>query len=251
MRDVFNEQLHEITTLLLLMGEKAREMVGLAIRGLIERNESIAREVYNLEGEVNELQVEIDRRAVNTIIQHQPVASDLRLIFAATKITTDVERIADQAVNICQSTPFVLQSPPCCDPMTRVQELADVARKMVADAMTAMHSRDCQLAEAVLLEDVRADRLRDEIFRTLLTCMITDPLTSQRSMSLVLISRNLERIGDPAANIAEEVIYVVRGEDVRHQYDRPVRKPGGAAEKIAHGGSNATMSACRPFDKAP
>ncbi|MGO9108606.1 MAG: phosphate signaling complex protein PhoU [Thermoguttaceae bacterium] len=225
MRDVFNEQLRELTTLLLLMGEKAGEMIGLAIRGVIDRNESIDRVVYELERDVNELQMEIDRRAVNIVVQHQPVASDLRLVFATTKTATDVERIADHAVNICQSTLFVLQCPPC-DPIARVQELADVVRKMVADAMAAMHSRDCQLAESVLLEDVRADRLRDEIFRALLTCMITDPLTSQRSMSLVLISRSLERIGDHAANIAEEVIYIVRGDDVRHHYDRPVRKPG-------------------------
>ncbi len=235
MRDVFNEQLHELTTFLLLMGEKAREMIGLAIRGLIERNESVAHGVYSLEREVNELQLEIDRRAVNIIVQHQPVASDLRLVFAATKTATDVERIADHAVNICQSTPFVLQCPPC-DPIARVQELAAVASKMVADAMAAMSSRDCQLAEAVLLEDVRADGLRDEIFRALLTCMITDPLTSQRSMSLVLISRSLERIGDHAANIAEEVIYIVRGDDVRHRYDRPVRKPGRV------GGENSTKA---------
>ncbi|MGO8748502.1 MAG: phosphate signaling complex protein PhoU [Thermoguttaceae bacterium] len=233
MRDVFNEQLHELMTQLQLMGAKADEMIGLAVRSLVEQNESLAHDVYSRERQVNELQMEIDRRAVSITAQHQPVASDLRLVFAATKIATDVERIADQAVNICQSAHFVLQFPPC-DPMTRVQELAVFVRKMVADGMVAVSCGDCQLAEAILAEDVRADLLRDEIFRALLTCMITDPLTSQRSMSLVLIARNLERIGDHAANIAEEVIYIVRGEDVRHRYDRPVRKPGGG------GGENNT-----------
>ena len=87
-------------------------MIGLAVRSLVERNESLAHEVYSRERQVNELQMEIDRRAVNITTQHQPVASDLRLVFAATKIATDVERIADQAVNICQSAHFVLQFPP-------------------------------------------------------------------------------------------------------------------------------------------
>jgi len=250
MRDVFNEQLHELTTLLQLMGEKTRKMIGLAIRGVVERNEAIACDVYDLEREVNELQMEIDRRAVNIIVQHQPVASDLRLVFAATKTATDVERIADHAVNICQSTTFVLQYPPC-DPIARVQELADIVGKMVAHAMAAMNSRDCQMAESVLLEDVRADRLRDEIFRALLTCMITDPLTSQRSMSLVLVSRSLERIGDHAANIAEEVIYVVRGEDVRHHYDRPVRKPGGTGGEDNASGQHSDSAGAPPFRQRP
>ena len=122
---------------------------------------------------------------------------------------------------------------------------------MVADAMTAMNGRDCQLAEAVLREDVRADRLRDEIFRALLTCMITDPLTSQRSMSLVLISRNLERVGDHAANIAEEVIYVVRGEDVRHHYDRPVCKPRRGGGEDNTGGQQSDSVGVPPFRQRP
>ena len=103
MRDVFNEQLHELLTQLLLMGGKADEMVGLAVRSLVERNESFTDNVYAQERQVNDLQMEIDRRAVTITTQHQPVASDLRLVFAATKMATDVERIADQAVNICQA----------------------------------------------------------------------------------------------------------------------------------------------------
>jgi phosphate transport system protein len=223
MRQLFNEQLERMLERIMLMGGIAESMIETAVRGLRERDESTFAEVRAKEQEVNALQIEIDESAVRLAIQHQPVARDARFVFVASRTATDVERIADQAMNICQNTSYVLQSP-APDPLPDLFELAELVRKMVGDALEAMVTREMTLAERVLQVENRADALRDRVFRLLLNAIIADPLMAQRSLSLILISRNLERIGDHATNIAEEVIYLMNGEDVRHRFDRPVRQ---------------------------
>jgi phosphate transport system protein len=155
------------------------------------------------------------------------VAQDARFLFMASRIGGELERVADQAINICQNAHFVLEAPPL-KPILDLPAMAEVAQKMVRDSINAMATRDTNLANQVLEEERRVDAYRDQIFRTLLTYMMADPATIQRALSLILIARNLERIGDHATNIAEEVIYWIQGRDVRHGKAVQKRKNGAA-----------------------
>jgi phosphate transport system protein len=214
----FDEQLQELHTRLMLMGRTAESMIGIALRILIERNESYAGEAFRMEDEVNELEIEIDDRAVKLTALQQPVGPDVRFLFIAIRVATDVERIADQAVNICQNAHYVLTYPQV-KPLVDLPIMADIAVKMVRDSLEALATRDPALARRVLEEEHKVDAFRDQIFRNLLTYMMSDPRTISPSLALILIARNLERVGDHATNIAEEVIYLVEGRDVRHRHE--------------------------------
>jgi phosphate transport system protein len=216
----FDDQLQEVFKKIVLMGSLAESMIELAIRSLVERNEGLAMDVMSKEDEVNALQLDIDDEALRLIALHQPVAKDVRFLFTATKIVTDVERIADQAKNIVQNASYVLAQPPL-KPLVDLPIMGEIAQKMVRDALSAVINRDTTLAEKVIEEERKVDAFRDQIFRTLLTYMMADPGTIQRALSLILISRNIERIGDHATNIAEEAIYIVLGRDIRHSPKLP------------------------------
>ncbi len=211
----FDEQLQDLFQKIVIMGSMAESMIQISMRALVERNDTLIGEVYAKERVVNAMQIEVDELAVRYTALQQPVATDVRFLFMASRICTELERIGDQAMNIVQSAQHVLASPP----LKRLVDLpimGDVAQKMVRDSLTAMTNRDCTLAEKVMEDEATVDAFRDQIFRTLLTYMMGDPSTIQRALSLILISRNLERIGDHATNVAEEVIYWVKGKDVRH-----------------------------------
>ena len=223
----FHEQLHELYQKVVAMGLIAESMIQTAVSSLIERNEALAKQVFAKEDEVNALQVEIDDRCVKLTAMNQPVAQDARFLFMASRIGGELERVADQAINICQNAHFVLEAPPL-RPILDLPAMAEVAQKMVRDSINAMANRDTNLANQVLEEEKRVDAYRDQIFRTLLTYMMADPATIQRALSLILIARNLERIGDHATNIAEEVIYWIQGRDVRHGKAVQKRKNGAA-----------------------
>ena len=197
------------------MGTTVEGMIQTAMRSLIKRNEALQAEVFAAERMVNSLQVEVDDMAVRLTALQQPVASDVRFLFMASRIGGELERIADLSINICQNTRFVLEAPPL-GPMVDLSVMSEVAQKMVRDSLTAMIDKNVDLANRVLEEDERVDAFRDQIFRSLLTYMMADPGTIQQALSLILISRNLERIGDHATNIGEEVIYWIQGRDVRH-----------------------------------
>jgi phosphate transport system protein len=207
----FHEQLHELYQKVVATGLIAESMIQTAVSSLIERNEALARQVFAKEDEVNALQVEIDDRCVKLTAMNQPVAQDARFLFMASRIGGELERVADHAINICQNAHFVLEAPPL-KPILDLPAMAEVAQKMVRDSINAMATRDTNLANQVLEEERRVDAYRDQIFRTLLTYMMADPATIQRALSLILIARNLERIGDHATNIAETVHYLVTGE---------------------------------------
>jgi len=211
----FHEQLQDVLKQITIMGSLTESMIGLAMRVLVERDESLVDEIYRKEDEVNALQVSIDDTAIGLIATQQPVGKDVRFLFMTSKIVTDLERIADQAKNICQNAQFVLAQPPL-KPMVDLPIMAEIAQKMVRDALTAVIDRDVALAERIMQEESKVDAFRDQVFRTLLTYMMADPGTIQRALSLILISRNIERIGDHATNIAEEAIYIVQGRDIRH-----------------------------------
>jgi len=188
------------------------------MRVLIERNESLADQVYIKEREVNQLQIEIDDRAVKLTAMQQPVAADVRFLFVASRMATELERIGDQAVNICQNAHHVLKSAPL-RPLVDLPLMGEIAERMVRDGIQALVRKDITLANGVLEEEKKVDEYRNQIFRVLLTYMMADPGTIERALALILISRNLERVGDHATNIAEEVIYLVEGREVRHGKD--------------------------------
>ncbi len=197
------------------MGNLAEEMIRLAVRSLVVRDGSLQEQVFAQEQEVNALQVKVDELAVRLTILQQPVARDARFLFMASRIGGELERIADQAINISQNTRHVIEEPPL-RPLVDLPIMAEVAQKMVRDSLTAMISRDVTLASAVLEEEQKVDAFRNQIFETLMEWMKQDAATIERAMSLILIARNLERIGDHATNIAEEIIYWIQGRDVRH-----------------------------------
>jgi phosphate transport system protein len=214
----FHEQLHELLTRVQEMGELSLSMVKTAVETLIRQDESLTKQVFATEDRVNALQVEVDDRAVRLTVLQQPVAQDARFLFMASRIGGELERIADQAINICQNAHYVLEASAAAPmkPLVELPLMAELAQKMVRDALSAMINKDPAVANRVLEEEKMVDAFKEAIFRTLLTYMMSDPRTIQRSLSLILISRNLERIGDHATNIAEEVIYWIQGRDVRH-----------------------------------
>jgi phosphate transport system protein len=218
----FDELIQELLDKLLLMGRLAESMVQAALRILIERNASLADEVNRKESEVNELQIEIDDSAVKLTALQQPVGTDVRFLFMASRIATELERIADQAVNIVENAHHVINAPPL-KPFVDLPVMGEIAERMVRDSLEALVARDCTLANRVLEEEKKVDAYRDQIFRVLLTYMMADPGTIQRALALILISRNLERVGDHATNIAEEVIYLVEGREVRHKHESSER----------------------------
>jgi len=218
----FEEQIAELKARLIHMGAIAESMIDISIRGLIERRTDRHSEVFKLEEEVNELHIEIDEKVISVLALQHPVASDLRFVLMSSKIAGELERIGDQAVNICQNTAFFLEQPPL-KPIIDIPLMADCARKMLREALDAFVRQDVALAQDVLDRDDEVDAYKNQIFRSLLTYMMSDPGTIQRALSLVLISRNLERVGDHATNIAEEVIYVVQGRDVRHHHEEKKR----------------------------
>jgi phosphate transport system protein len=211
----FDEQIQGLLEKLVLMGRLAESMIQLALRVLVERNEFLSQEVLKKENEVNDLQLEIDDRAVKLTALQQPVGSDVRFLFMASRIATELERIGDQAVNICQNAHYVLKSAPL-KPLVDLPRMGELAEDMVRKSIEALVNRNCEMARAVLEEEKAVDLFRDQIFRVLLTYMMADPGTIERALALILMSRNLERVGDHATNIAEEVIYLVEGREVRH-----------------------------------
>ncbi len=219
----FDEQIQDLLEKLVLMGRLAESMIQLALRILIERNASLATEIMKKEDEVNDLQLEIDDRAVKLTALQQPVGSDVRFLFMASRIASELERIGDQAVNICQNAHYVLKSA-SLKPLVDLPRMGELSEGMVRKSIEALVNRDCAMARAVLEEEKEVDLFRDQIFRVLLTYMMADPGTIERAIALILMSRNLERVGDHATNIAEEVIYLVEGREVRHRQEMKDRQ---------------------------
>jgi phosphate transport system protein len=211
----FQDDLQALKERLLTMGGLAEESVRMAVQSLVMRNPSLAEDVMAADHPINKLHMEIDQRCFTLLALHQPMASDLRTIVAAVKINTDLERVGDLAVNIAEATSRYLSHPPV-KPLIDIPQMANIAQAMLRDAIESFVSRDTTLAQTVLDRDDNLDGLKTQVFRELLTYMLQDPRTVEPSLDLVLISRHLERIGDHATNIAEDVIFLVSARDVRH-----------------------------------
>jgi phosphate transport system protein len=217
----FQEELEALKERLLAMGGLAEERVRVAVRAVAEREGGALQAVLSGDEPINDFHIELDDRCFKLLALHQPMAADLRTIVAAVKINTDLERVGDLAVNVAEAGKRYLQHPPV-KPLIDIPRMGDIAQVMLRDALDAFVRRDVFLAEAVLAKDDDLDALKTQIFRELLTFMLQDPATIEPALDLILISRHLERIGDHATNIAEDVIFMVSARDVRHQ---PVETP--------------------------
>ncbi len=211
----FQEQLEALHTRLLEMGGLAEERVRAAVDGLVRRDHDAIDRVIRGDEPLNRFHIEIDDRAFHLLALFQPVATDLRSIVAASKINTDLERVGDLAVNIAEAAKRYVRHPPV-KKLIDIPRMADLAQSMLRDALDAYVKGDTTLAQSVLDRDDELDSLKIQVFRELLTYMLQDPSTIEPSLDLVLVSRHLERIGDHATNIAEDVIFMVSARDVRH-----------------------------------
>ena len=211
----FQEELEVLKTRLLEMGALAEERVRQSISGLKNREIALIERVIHGDEPINRLHVEVDDRVLKLLALHQPVAVDLRAAMAAIKINTDLERVGDLAVNIAEAARRYATHPPVKQ-LIDIPRMADIAEAMLRDALDAYVKSDVALAQQVLNEDDTLDALKTQIFRELLTFMLQDPSTIEPSLDLILVSRHLERIGDHATNVAEDVIFMVSARDVRH-----------------------------------
>lgn len=225
----FDEELSTLNEKLLHMARLAEESVALAVKSLKERNEALAQDVFKREGAINLLEIDIDELCMKLLALRQPVASDLRFITSAMKIGSDLERVGDLAVNIAEVSLELLKLP-ALKPLLDIPRMASLAQGMVRDSLNAFVNRDEKLARAVCERDDEVDSLNDQIFRELLTYMMSDSATIDRSVGLILIGRHLERIADHATNIGEDVIYLVLGKTIKHHIEEIRRE---AAAKSA------------------
>jgi phosphate transport system protein len=221
----FDKELDELKRKLIHMAALAETMIDKTIGALVNRDERLAAKVPEYEEELNRLQIEIDEAALTLLATRQPVASDLRFIVAATKINGDLERIGDLAINITENVHVLAQHAPL-KPLMDIPRMADLARKMVRESLEAFVGGEPLLAQSVIMTDDQMDALKDQVLRELLTYMIADPRTIERALALIFISRHLERIADHATNIAQDVIYMIQGRDVRHPRTPKERPPG-------------------------
>jgi phosphate transport system protein len=214
----FDEELKELKERLLEMASRAEEQIGLAVRSLKDRDQAKACEVLDREEAINRLDIEIDEMAMRMLALRQPMAADLRFITGAMKISSDLERIGDLAVNIAERTLEILKYPQL-KPLIDIPRMAELAQAMVRDALNAFISGDADLARGVCQRDDEVDKLNHQIFRELLTYMMEDPETITRAVDLILVGRHLERIADHATNIGEDVIYMVKGKTIKHHIE--------------------------------
>jgi phosphate transport system protein len=211
----FQEELEQLKARLLEMGGLSEERVREAVQGLVGRDPARIDRVLTGDAPVNQLHIEVDSRCFKLLALHQPMAVDLRAIVAAVKINTDLERVGDLAVNIAEAVRRYLRHAPVTAPID-IPRMADIAQAMLRHALDSFVGRDTVLAEAVLNQDDQLDALKTQVFRALLTSMLRDPGIIEPALDLILVSRHLERIGDHATNIAEDVIFMVSARDVRH-----------------------------------
>ena len=214
----FDEELKSLKEKLLEMAARAEEQIALAVRALKDREEKLACQVLEREEAVNLLDIEIDGMCMRLLALRQPLATDLRFITSAMKISGDLERIGDLAVNIAERTLDLLQQPEL-KPLIDIPRMAEMAQAMVRDALNAFIQGDDVLARDVCLRDDQVDQLNDQVFRELLTYMMQDPGTISRAVDLILVGRHLERIADHATNVGEDVIYMVKGKTIKHHIE--------------------------------
>ena len=211
----FETSLRELKDQLVEMAGLVERAIESATQAIEKRDPAQIENVYEVEKHVNQCHIQVDSACLKLLALQQPLAKDLRLIFAIIKINTDLERMGDQAVNIAHNAEKYIQNRPL-KPLVDLPIMFREVRLMVGEALNAFIRNDEPLARDVLLRDDQVDALKHKIFRKVLEYLRVDSTLLEQGLALILIARNLERIGDHATNIAEDVIFAITGEDVRH-----------------------------------
>ena len=211
----FHEELAKLKQQLLDMSALAEELVALSIRALTERDAELAQDVIRRDADIDAMEMAVDDACIHLLALQQPMARDLRLITMAMKISNDLERVGDHAVNIAEAVRHLMEQPVSIE-FPEIEEMARLAREMLSDALDTFVRADAEGAREVCRRDDRVDALHNSLFRILVTHMMEDPRRIGASMSLFLVSRNLERIGDLATNVAEDVVFLVEGRSIKH-----------------------------------
>lgn len=211
----YEQDLDTLRQSLLLMAGRVEVMIADAVRALVEQDSALAHKTIQADRRVNKAEVDIDELCLVIIAKRQPMARDLRFVALALKMVTDLERIGDLAVNICERA-VDLASVAGPKNYGDIPRMAVLVQRMVRDAMDAFVNSDSERAERVMLADDEVDEIYHQVFRALLSVMIQDPASVERNMHMQSVAKYLERIGDHATNLAENVIFMVRAKDVRH-----------------------------------
>jgi phosphate transport system protein len=216
----YEEELSKLKENILYMGGLVEDQIEKAVKSLVDRNSALAQIIIERDHEVNRLDVEIDEICIRLLALHQPAGRDLRFITTGLKITTDIERMGDMAVNVCERA-LELNEEPQLKPYIDIPRMAGVAQRMLHESLDAFVREDTELALKVCNEDDEVDELNRQVFRETITYMISDPQTINRAMKIGSVSKYLERIADHATNIAEMVVFMVKGKSIRHTKQIP------------------------------
>ena len=214
----FQKELEELKGNLLKMATLVEEAIRDSVQSLVKRDSELGKRIFEGEERINNLEITIEDMCLKLLALRQPMAADLRFITAAMKIITDLERMGDQAVNIAERA-ISLNQEPQLKPYIDIPRMAEIAQSMVKDVLDAFVNRNSKLARSVCERDDLVDGLNDQVFRELLTYMISDPKTITRAVHLMIVCRCLERIADHATNIAEDVIFMVDALVIKHHAD--------------------------------
>jgi phosphate transport system protein len=219
----FHEQLTALNRRLLTMSEKAEGLIELAVDALLSKDDAKAQAVIAGDREVDAMEVEIESAALELLALQQPMARDLRFIIGAIKVTSDLERIGDHAVNIAQTAQRLVALRTAITPDPEIEEMARRARAMLGDSIDAFLRGDGALGRDVCARDDQVDALHESVFRILLTHMMADPRTINPSLEYLLVSRNLERVADLATNIGEDAVFLAEGKNIKHGGGGPAK----------------------------
>ena len=219
----FEQELEKLKAKLLEMSALVESAVYRSVQGVVEKNEDLAQQVLRNEGRINDLEIEIDELAISLLALQAPLAADLRLVTAAIKINNDLERMGDLSVSIAQSA-MALMREPVIRPLIDIPHIAGLAQNMVRKALDSFVNRDAALARSVLASDDAVDNMRTASYHELISFMETNPSQIGQALYLLSVVRNLERIADHATNIAEDVLFLVKGIDVRHHNEERTRQ---------------------------
>ena len=210
-----SEQIANIRQTLLMMASLADRNLALAMRALVERDEKLAASVESEDSQLDELEVTIDELVINHMATHAPVATDCRFMLVASKISSNLERIADQSTAIARRS-RELNKEPLLKPLIDIPRMAQIAEGMLRDGVTAFIERKPELAQEIIKRDKEVDQINKQLARELTSFMLEDPSTITRALNLTIVARCLERVADHCKNIAEEVYYLYHAVDIRH-----------------------------------
>jgi phosphate transport system protein len=214
----FQKELEELKESLLRMATFVEEAINHAIQSLVKRDSELAQKAFEAEDKINTMDIDIDSKCLNLLALRQPMAADLRFITSAMKIVTDLERMGDQAVNIAERA-ISLNQEPQLKPYIDIPKMAEITQSMVKDVLDAFVTQNSKLARSVCERDDLVDGLNDQVFRELLTFMMSDTQTITKAVHLMIVCRCLERIADHATNIAEDVIFMLDARVIKHYAD--------------------------------